>query len=153
MRDAEFAIDQPDVGFDAAEAVVERVGEGALAFVVVVGMGEGQDGLGESGKREAEQSRCEDQWKPEHIPSFAAHRHLRQTEPMTDDALEDRFRRIESHAASLEHMVDQLNQVIVEQDKALRRLTAKNESLSQTVETIELERIKGNNAKPPHYSA
>ena len=50
-------------------------------------------------------------------------------------------------------MVDQLNQVIIEQDKALRRLTAKNESLSQTMETIELERIKSNNAKPPHYSA
>jgi uncharacterized coiled-coil protein SlyX len=72
---------------------------------------------------------------------------------MTDEALEERFRRIESHAASLEQIVDELNQVIIEQDKALRRLIAKNESLSQTVETIEMERIKGTNAKPPHYSA
>ena len=115
-------------------------------------MGEGQNGLRVGGKCEAEQNRREGQWKPVHIRSFASHRCLRQTERMPDDALEERFRRIESHAASLEHMLDQLNQVIIEQDKALRRLTAKNESLSQTMETIELERIKSNNAKPPHYS-
>ena len=153
VSDPEFAVDEPHVGFDPAEAVCERLGERSRAVVIVMRMSERKNGLRKRRNRKAQKSRRTGQWDPVHIPSFASHRRLRQTERMTDDALEERFRRIESHAASLEHMVDQLNQVIVEQDKALRRLAAKNETLSQTVETIELERIKGNNAKPPHYSA
>ncbi len=64
---------------------------------------------------------------------------------------EDRLVRIESNVAHLEHLVEQLNQVVVDQAKQLARLQGQQQSLAQTVETQELERIKETNAKPPHY--
>lgn len=64
---------------------------------------------------------------------------------------EDRLVRIETSLAHLEHLVEQLNQVIVEQAKAVTRLQAQQQAIAQTVETQELERIKATNAKPPHY--
>ena len=42
VGDEEVAGDEVDVGFDAAEAVVEGVEEGAGVFVVVVGVGAGE---------------------------------------------------------------------------------------------------------------
>jgi uncharacterized coiled-coil protein SlyX len=58
---------------------------------------------------------------------------------------------LESHLAHLEHQYDQLNQVVLEQGRQLTRLQALQQQVSQTMEAIELERIKGTNAKPPHY--
>lgn len=64
---------------------------------------------------------------------------------------EERFQKLESHIAELEHLVDQLNQVVVEQGKQLRRLAAQHESISETMTTLELDRIRSVNTKPPHY--
>lgn len=65
--------------------------------------------------------------------------------------LSERLEKIESHLAHLEHQYEQLNNVVVEQGRLLARLQKENAKVSDTVQTIELERIRANNAKPPHY--
>jgi hypothetical protein len=52
VPDTEFTVDQPDVCFDAAEALVESVQKGAGMFIVIVGMGaEQRQGVGCSRRR------------------------------------------------------------------------------------------------------
>ena len=70
---------------------------------------------------------------------------------MDADLPEDRFRRLEAHVAELEHALDQLNQVVIEQGKHLRRLHTQNQSISETMTTLEMDRIRSVNTKPPHY--
>lgn len=62
-----------------------------------------------------------------------------------------RLGKIESHIAHLEHQVEELNGVIIEQGKILERLKKEVQRQSTAMQTIELERIKGNIQKPPHY--
>ena len=69
---------------------------------------------------------------------------------MNDD-LSTRLGKIESHVAHLEHQVEQLNGVVIEQGKLLARLKKEVQRQSSAMETLELERIKSNNPKPPHY--
>jgi uncharacterized coiled-coil protein SlyX len=69
-----------------------------------------------------------------------------------DKDLATRLERIEANLAHLEHLCDQLNEVILEQGRQLARLTTLQQRISHTVETIELDRIKSTNQKPPHYS-
>lgn len=64
----------------------------------------------------------------------------------------ERLQRAEAALAHLDHQYDQLNRVVVEQGKLLDRLRKQVERLTETLETQELERIKGTSAKPPHYS-
>jgi uncharacterized coiled-coil protein SlyX len=59
--------------------------------------------------------------------------------------------KLESHIAHLEHQVEQLNSVVVEQGKWLARLQKEVQRQSNAMQTLELDRIKGNNQKPPHY--
>ena len=63
----------------------------------------------------------------------------------------ERLKAVESHLAHLEHQYDQLNRVVVEQSKQLARLQSQQQKVSESVENIELERIKATNSKPPHY--
>ena len=63
----------------------------------------------------------------------------------------DRLNRVEVTIAHLEHQVEQLNGVIVEQGKELERLEKLMQRQAATLETIELERVKATNPKPPHY--
>ena len=63
----------------------------------------------------------------------------------------ERLERIEANVAHLEHQVEQLNGVIIEQGKLLERLKKEVQRQSASMETLELERIKANNPKPPHY--
>ena len=69
---------------------------------------------------------------------------------MNEDA-SARLGKIESHVAHLEHQVEQLNGVIIEQGKLLERLKKEVQRQSSAMETIEIERIKSNSTKPPHY--
>jgi len=69
---------------------------------------------------------------------------------MNDEILA-RLGKIESHIAHLEHQVEQMNGVIVEQGRVIERLKKEAQRQSTAMETLELERIKANNAKPPHY--
>jgi len=62
-----------------------------------------------------------------------------------------RIEKLESNLAHLEHQVEQLNSVIIEQGKLLERLKKEVQRQSSAMETMELERIKSNVQKPPHY--
>ncbi|HEU5071185.1 MAG TPA: SlyX family protein [Verrucomicrobiae bacterium] len=68
-----------------------------------------------------------------------------------NDETAERFARLESHLAHLEHQVEQLNEVVIEQGKTLDRLVKQMQVQSRALETAELERAKANNPKPPHY--
>ena len=67
------------------------------------------------------------------------------------DEISQRVEKLESHFAHLEHQVEQLNAVVVEQVKWLERLKKEVQRQSRVLQTQELERIKANNQKPPHY--
>jgi uncharacterized coiled-coil protein SlyX len=69
---------------------------------------------------------------------------------MNNDPAE-RVERLEAHLAHLERQVEQLNEVIVEQSKEIDRLKLQIRRVSETMETMEIDRIKSTNAKPPHY--
>ena len=62
-----------------------------------------------------------------------------------------RMDKLESNLAHLEHQVEQLNGVIVEQVKLLERLKKEVQRQTTAMQTLELERIQSNNQKPPHY--
>ncbi|HEX3798651.1 MAG TPA: SlyX family protein [Verrucomicrobiae bacterium] len=68
-----------------------------------------------------------------------------------DKELAERLEKLESNLAHLEHQYDQLNQVVLEQARALSKLQLVQQQVSQTVESMEMERIKSTNPKPPHY--
>ena len=68
-----------------------------------------------------------------------------------DKELLARLEKMESNLSHLEHQYDQLNQVVLEQARQLTRIQTTQQKISQTVESIELDRIKSTNAKPPHY--
>ena len=68
-----------------------------------------------------------------------------------NDELSQRLERLEANSAHIEHQVEQLNQVIIEQAKTIDALKKQAQRQSQTLESMELDRIKGTNAKPPHY--
>jgi len=59
--------------------------------------------------------------------------------------------KLESNLAHLEHQVEQLNGVVVEQVKLLERLKKEVQRQTTAMQTMELERIQSNNQKPPHY--
>ena len=63
----------------------------------------------------------------------------------------ERLTRLESTLAHLEHQHEQLNQVVIEQGRQLDRLKTHLQRVGQSIETIELERIRTTNPKPPHY--
>jgi uncharacterized coiled-coil protein SlyX len=65
--------------------------------------------------------------------------------------LHDRLTKLESHLMHLEHLCDQLNQVALEQGRQIAKMAAQQQRISETVDNIELDRIKSTNTKPPHY--
>jgi SlyX protein len=69
---------------------------------------------------------------------------------MSDEAGQ-RLNRVEANVAHLEHQVEQLNGVIIEQGKELEQLRKLVQRQAATLENIELERVKSTNPKPPHY--
>ena len=69
---------------------------------------------------------------------------------MNED-VSSRLGKIESNLAHLEHQVEQMNAVIIEQGRLVERLKKDVQRQTSAMETLELERIKANNARPPHY--
>ena len=59
--------------------------------------------------------------------------------------------KLESNLAHLEHQVEQLNAVVIEQGKLLERLKKDVQRQTRAMESLELERIQSNNTRPPHY--
>jgi SlyX protein len=68
-----------------------------------------------------------------------------------NEEYQERFQKLEAHLAHLEHQVDQLNEVIVDHGKLIERLRKEVQRQCGTLETLELDRIKSNTSKPPHY--
>jgi uncharacterized coiled-coil protein SlyX len=62
-----------------------------------------------------------------------------------------RLEKVESHLTHLEHQVEQLNAVVIEQVKLVGRLKREVQRQSTAMQTLELERLKSNHGKPPHY--
>jgi uncharacterized coiled-coil protein SlyX len=69
---------------------------------------------------------------------------------MNDEILQ-RLGRIEAHVTHLEHQVEQLNGVLIEQGRLTEHLKKQVQRQSAVLETMELEHIKANNPKPPHH--
>lgn len=68
-----------------------------------------------------------------------------------DDSLTARLLKVESALAHLEHQHEELNGVVVEQAREIARLQKELGRATQALESAELERIRSNNQKPPHY--
>jgi len=67
------------------------------------------------------------------------------------DETSQRLERLELHIAHLEHQVEQLNGVIIAQGKLLDWLRKEVHRQSGAMQSLELERMKSNTEKPPHY--
>lgn len=63
----------------------------------------------------------------------------------------ERFNHLESQVTHLEHLVEELNGVVIEQGRELARMKKLLQRQGTTLETIEMERIKATGTKPPHY--
>jgi uncharacterized coiled-coil protein SlyX len=70
---------------------------------------------------------------------------------MSEGAFEERLQKLESNLAHVEHQFDELNKVVLEQEKTIRKQQVQLQRMAQTLEAAELERIKSTNPKPPHY--
>ncbi len=64
---------------------------------------------------------------------------------------QSQLEKIESHLSHLERQYEELNQVVIEQGRIIARLLKENTRVSSAVEGMELERIRANNPKPPHF--
>ena len=62
-----------------------------------------------------------------------------------------RMERLEANLAHLEHQVELMNSVVIEQGKLLERLKKEVQRQFTAMQTLELERIQSNHQKPPHY--
>ena len=59
--------------------------------------------------------------------------------------------KIESSLAHMEQLTETLNKTIIAQDKTIRRLTQQVEQMNDAIQAKEMDTIKGNVTKPPHY--
>ena len=64
---------------------------------------------------------------------------------------EKRLVNIESHMTHLEQLVASLNHTITEHDKMIQQLQTQVNRVATGLETKEMDSIKGNVTKPPHY--
>lgn len=64
---------------------------------------------------------------------------------------ESRLDLLESHLSHIEKQVEELNGVIINQARDIKRLQTITQRLRDSVETTEVERMKSTNPKPPHY--
>lgn len=67
------------------------------------------------------------------------------------DETSERLQKVEASLAHLENQVEQLNEVVIEQGKLIERMKKELQKQSVAMRTMELERMKSNNPKPPHY--
>jgi SlyX protein len=68
-----------------------------------------------------------------------------------NDETRQRLERFEANLAHLEHQVEQLNGVLIQQGRTVDLLKKQVQRQSEVLESMELERIKANQTKPPHY--
>jgi uncharacterized coiled-coil protein SlyX len=75
---------------------------------------------------------------------------LRTFTTMNAESLQ-KLERLEALVAHLERQVEQLNEVVTDQSKLVEFLKKQMQRQSSVLETMELETIKANNARPPHH--
>lgn len=63
----------------------------------------------------------------------------------------DRVQRLEAALTHLERQYDELNAIVIRQDRQLTRLIATLERVDDAFQSMEMEKIRSNNPKPPHY--
>lgn len=68
-----------------------------------------------------------------------------------EESVATRLLKVESALAHLECQHEELNGVVVEQSRIIARLQKELGRATQALESAELERIRANNQKPPHY--
>lgn len=68
-----------------------------------------------------------------------------------DEEISKRLDKIESALAHIEHLYDSLNEVVVEQGNAIKKLKTQQQRIAQTVERMESDRVKADRSKPPHH--
>jgi len=68
-----------------------------------------------------------------------------------NDETRQRLESVEASLAHLEHQVEQLNGVLIQQGRTVDLLKKQVQRQSEVLESMELERIKANQTKPPHY--
>lgn len=62
-----------------------------------------------------------------------------------------RLDRLEANLAHLEHQVEQLNEVVIEQGRIVGHLRKIVTRQAAAMETFELDQIRANNPPPPHH--
>ncbi len=67
------------------------------------------------------------------------------------NTIDSRLDRLETHLSHIEKQVEELNGVIIDQARDIKRLQTITQRLRDSVETTEVERMKSTNPKPPHY--
>ena len=63
---------------------------------------------------------------------------------------EERLITIETKLAYLENYINELNQVIIEQNETIKKLTLETEQIKKKVQSRDAEKLP-ENEKPPHY--
>jgi SlyX protein len=63
---------------------------------------------------------------------------------------EERIITIETKLAYLENYINELNQVIIEQNETIKKLTLETEQLKKKVQDRDAEKLP-DNERPPHY--
>jgi SlyX protein len=63
---------------------------------------------------------------------------------------EERLITIETKLAYLENYINELNQVIIEQNETIKKLTLETEQIKKKIEDRDAEKLP-ENEKPPHY--
>ena len=67
------------------------------------------------------------------------------------DSNDERLVKIESSLAHLEQLAESLNETVIEQSKALRRLTQQMEQIQERAAAEDMKAAKENITKPPHH--
>lgn len=68
-----------------------------------------------------------------------------------EPALALRLEKIESALAHLDHQYEQLNEMVIAQDKLLARLQKVAERVDGALQALALEQTRAGNTRPPHY--
>ena len=71
---------------------------------------------------------------------------------MSAEPLNTRLEKAEAALAHLERNFDELNSVVIAQNKTITRLQRLLEVLGETLRGQDLDRIQPHNQKPPHYA-
>lgn len=71
---------------------------------------------------------------------------------MSAEPLNTRLEKAEAALAHLERNFDELNSVVIAQNKTITRLQKQLEVLGETLRGQDLDRIQPHNQKPPHYA-